>query len=128
MEVGGPVGGVERAAADCALHDHGPRREPRDDPASCQESSPGGRSSGRGLGDDHAALRDGLEQLRVRGRIGAIDSAGHHGDGGAAGGQNSAMGGLVDAEREAADDGLTHGGQLSAQVARLLHAVAGRSS
>ena len=64
----------------------------------------------------------------MRGRVGAVDAAGQDGDGRAAGEEGTAVRRLVDAVGEAADDGVAHGGEVAAQLGRLLGAVAGGSS
>ena len=47
-----------------------------------------------------------LEQSAVGCRVGAVDAAGEHRDRAAAGGEGAAVGGLVDAEGRAGDDGV----------------------
>lgn len=88
----------------------------------------GGRRAGRALGDDQAALRDGVEELRMCCRVSAIGAAWDQGDGGSAGDHSAAVGGLVDAVRRPADDGLSHGCEISAEIAGQLQAVARRGS
>ena len=64
---------------------------------------------------DQGALRqDGVCKLGVFGRIDMVVAAREHGDG--AGGEARAMGGGVDAAREAGDDGEARGAEIARQL------------
>lgn len=122
------MGHVRRPAADGALDEHSPLCQPRHDAVPGEETGASRGHAGRALGNDQAAVRDGVEQLGVRGWVCAIGAAWEHGDGGSAGDEGTAVGSLVDAVRRAADDGLAHGCEISAEVACLFQAVARRGA
>ena len=85
----------------------------------------GGHGAGRVLRHHDAGRGDPVEQGLVRRGIAAIDTAGQHGDGGAARGQRAAVGGAVDPDRSPGDHREPGCRQPGAEFARHVRAVSG---
>ncbi len=98
------VGRDQRTAPLARLDDDRRRAEAGDDAVARREAPRRRRDARRVLRDDQACVGDAARELRVRGRVVAIDAAAEHGDGRALGLERTAVGLGVDAAREAADD------------------------
>ena len=91
------AGGDQRAAAVRGLDHHGAPGERGDDPVAEDEPARRGMVARRQLPDHQALFGDPADQLGVSARVGPVDPAGEHGDGGAARGQRAPVRGAVDA-------------------------------
>src|SRR4029077_2739668 len=98
----GMPGGHERSAPVARFDDHDPEREPADDPVPPREVLPEGRRPGRQLTDDAGPRQDLLPEPRVPPRVDDVRPAADDGDRVPVRIEGAAMGGRVDAAREAA--------------------------
>ncbi len=94
----------QRATATGGLDDEGAEAEPADQAIALREERPVGRCAQRKLADQCAVPGNIPGELTIRGRVNAIDAVTEKGDGRTTRRQRSAVGGRVDALREAADD------------------------
>ena len=120
----GVGGGALGAAAQPRLDDDGPGADARDEPVADEEAMPRGHGAGRVLADDEPGGGDAVEQLGVRGRVGAVDPAGQDRQRGPLGGEGPAVGGGIDPERRPGHDGRPGRGEPAGHVARDVHAIA----
>ena len=98
------VRGDERAAALAGLHDDRGGAQPRNDPVARREPPRRGLDPRLVLGDHEPAFRYAPRELRVRGRVVAVDSTAENGTGEPVGVQGAAVRLPVDSARQAAHD------------------------
>ena len=99
-----PVRGVQGAAADRGLHDHGAERHGGDQPVAGQETQLGRGAARRYLRHDQPGLCDIGQQVTVGGRVGTVDTARQDRHRRASSRQRPSMCGLVDPERRPRHD------------------------
>jgi hypothetical protein len=90
-------GDVEGAGAIASLHDDGCTGEGTEDAIAGEEPPLGRRGAGRHLTGEQPEVSDPFQQLTVTGRVEAIQTADHDGEGLPAGGEGGSVCGGVDA-------------------------------
>ena len=117
--------GDECAAARGGFDDNQSEAESGDESVALGEGPAHRLLEGREFADDRARLRDGVGQSAMLGRVEVEDSASEHGDRASRGVQRAAVGGGVDAPRQAADDRQAGAGEPGCQPFRLANSVMG---
>ena len=113
-ELAGVPRGVQCAAAQPRLRDHGARGQGGDEAVAGQEPVPLRELAGRVFTDHGSVCRDAGQQIRMPPGIGVIHAAGQHRDGRATGHQSPVVRGGVDAVGGTGDDGPSLAGEATA--------------
>ena len=102
---GGKPGGNQRAALQCGLDNQDAADQARDDAvATWKVGGDGGRAE-REFGNDGSLFGNCHREFLVARRVDAVSAGADEGNRGTFGGEGATMGGGVDAQREAADNG-----------------------
>ena len=127
-EVGGDLGGDERARAFGGLDHDGHVPERGDRAVARREAPPERREPGRHLGHDAALVEDAPVQPALARRIRHVGAAGEHGDRCGPAVERAGVGGAVDPERHSADDPDAGGADPARERPRDLVALGRRAA
>ena len=116
--VGGLPHRVHGAAGGVGLDHDDQLGQGRDDPVAGREPPAGGAHAERGLAEEEAVVGDAGPEVAVPGRVDDVEATAHHPHRRTAGVEHPAVGGAVDAQRQAGHHGHPQGGELAAQLPR----------